>query len=67
MYTNKNYFWNTTTQIVYLQSTLTLILLLTVGGTPLLAIHKYAPISNREILVNSSVSPSHSETETKNT
>ena len=45
-----------------LQSTLTLILLLTAGGTPLDAIHIYAPISSRLIRVKSKVSPSHSLT-----
>lgn len=47
---------------MYSQSTLTLILLETLGGTPLLAMHKYAPISRREILVSSNDSPSHSST-----
>lgn len=34
----------------------------TVGGTPFVAIHKYAPISNLEIRVISKVSPSNSFT-----
>lgn len=50
------------TDTMYLQSTDTLICLLTVGGMPLLAMHKYAPISNLEIRVISRVSPSHSAT-----
>lgn len=46
----------------YLQSTLTLILFETVGGTPFDAMHKYAPMSNREIRDISNESPSHSLT-----
>lgn len=34
----------------------------TLGGTPLLAMQRYDPISRREIRVTSSVSPSHSAT-----
>lgn len=49
-----------------LQSTLTLTRLDTVGGTPLLAIHKYAPMSSLEILAISNTSPSHSDTENQN-
>lgn len=48
--------------IIYVQSTLTLILFETLGGTPFDAIHKYAPIPNRDILESSNVSPSHSLT-----
>lgn len=48
---------------MHLQSTDTLICLLTVGGMPLLAMHKYAPMSNLEIRDISNVSPSHSATE----
>lgn len=44
------------------QSTLILILLETLGGTPLVAMHRYAPMSRREMRVSSSVCPSHSST-----
>lgn len=46
----------------YSQSTLTLMRLLTVGGTPLDAMQRYAPMSNRLIRFNSSTVPSHSVT-----
>lgn len=39
--------------------------LLTAGGIPLLAMHRYEPISCRRILVNSRVSPSYLETAAK--
>lgn len=44
-------------------STSTVILLLTVGGTPLVAMQRYAPISLREILVKFNWSPSYTSTE----
>lgn len=46
-------------------STSTVILLLTVGGTPLVAMQRYAPISLRVILVKFNCSPSYRATETK--
>lgn len=50
------------TKFKYLQSTLTLIRLLTLGGTEFCAMHKYAPMSKRDILVISNISASHSKT-----
>lgn len=47
---------------IHSQSTLTLILLETLGGTPLLAMQRYDPMSRREIRDTSNVSPSHSVT-----
>lgn len=49
----------------YLQWTLTIIRLLTDGGMLFDAIHRYAPISERVILANLSISPWYVVTETK--
>ena len=48
---------------LYLQSTLSWILLLIVGGTPLVAMHMYAPMSSLETLWRSSDVPSTCTTE----
>jgi hypothetical protein len=47
-----------------LQCTLTMILLLTEGGTPLEAIQRYAPISDLVILESFRISPWHDDTVT---
>lgn len=47
---------------VHLQSTLTLIRFDTLGGMPLVAMHKYAAMSSRETRAISNTSPSHSVT-----
>ena len=49
----------------YSQSTFRWILLLIIGGTPLVAIHIYAPMSNLETLCKLSMGPSTCETEIK--
>lgn len=49
-----------------LQCTCSIILLLTEGGTPLAAMHRYAPISERVTLVRFTTSPSSDVTVNRN-
>lgn len=52
--------------LVHLHSTSTMIRLLTDGGIPLVAMHKYAPISVRLMRVRFSCSPSYTFTAIRN-